>query len=107
MDSGIQCSPNKVADDTRLCGVDMMEERDIQRDPDRHEKGDCANLVKFNKAKCKVLHLGWDNPKHKYSLGSKWIESSPEDEDLGVLTDELNVTWQCPLTTQKANLVLG
>jgi len=57
--------------DTKLCGtLDMLEGSDaILGDPDRLEKWVQMNLMKFNKTKRNILHMGWGNSKHKYRLG--------------------------------------
>ena len=110
MDSGIECTLTKFANNTKLCGVvDTLEGRDaIHRDLDRLQRWACVNLIKFNKTRCEVLHMSQGNGKHKYRLGTEWIESSPNEKDLEVLVDEKpSMTRQCALAAQKANSILG
>ncbi|KAK4816266.1 LOW QUALITY PROTEIN: hypothetical protein QYF61_014338 [Mycteria americana] len=110
MDSEVECTFSKFADDPKLSGVvDTLEGRDaIQRHPDRLERWARANLMKFNNAKCKILHLRQRNPKDGYRLGNKSLESRPAETDWGVLVDEmLAMRQQCVLTAQKANRILG
>lgn len=44
--------------------------------------------MKFKKAKYKVLYEGQDNPKDKYRLSRKGMESSPEKTDKSFLTEK-------------------
>jgi len=72
------------------------------------EPDEVRNLMKFNKGKCRVLHLGRNNPMHQYRLGVDLLQSSSVKRDLGVLMDHrLTVSQQCDLVAKKNDGILG
>ncbi|RMC14137.1 hypothetical protein DUI87_09226 [Hirundo rustica rustica] len=87
--AGIKCSLCKFVDDTKLSGsVGLLEGRKaLQRDLDRLNLSTKASNTRFSKDKYWDLHLGHNIPMQYYRLGAEGLESSPVENDLGVLVN--------------------
>ena len=103
---------SNFADDMNQWGdIDSLEGWDAildRFDIDRLEQWTQVNFMRFNKSKCKVLHLGQGKPHYQYRLGEERIECNSAEKYLGgTVGGKLDMSQQSALAAQKANCVLG
>ncbi|TRZ26650.1 hypothetical protein HGM15179_000421 [Zosterops borbonicus] len=78
----------------------------LQKDFDRLERWAERNHLKFNKGKCRVLHLGKNNPLYQHRLEADLLESSCEEGPGDSVDNKLSLSQQCALGARKAIGVL-
>ena len=62
----------------------------------------------FNVDKCKIIHIGRQNPRFSYTMNDMQIQASDSERDLGIIIDETAKSGlQCAKAAKKGNQVLG
>ena len=105
----------KFADDTKYGRVIRTEEDRIQMQNDINRLLEWAELwqMEFNAKKCKIMHVGRNNPNHDYTMGGyapagTVLSVTSEEKDIGVIVhNSLKPSSHCGRAAKKANQVLG
>jgi hypothetical protein len=64
--------------------------------------------MEFNVKKCKVMHLGFNNPGHIYSMNNQQLATTEDKRDIGVcVSKNLKPSAQCAQAAKTAQTVLS
>ena len=110
MDEVVRAFLRKFADDTKMAMVIRNQEdaRRFQEDIDRLVEWAREWAMVFNASKCKVMHLGRNNPKYQYTMNGVEISEAHEEKDLGLWTDSsMKPGLQSECAAKNANQTLG
>ena len=110
LDDVIRAFIRKFADDTKIARIIETEEDAelLQKDIDAMVEWAKNWAMKFNVAKCKVLHVGRNNREYEYKMNGVRIEEVTKEKDLGIwVSDDLKPSEQCEAAAKKANSALG
>jgi ribonuclease P/MRP protein subunit RPP40 len=110
IDEGITNKLLKFADDTKLFGkVGTMEDIGrLREDLVKLVTWSKEWLMLFNVDKCKVMHVGHNNPKAEYKMEEGVLQRICEEMDLGIIVqDNLKCAGQCAKVVKTANRVMG
>ena len=80
----------------------------LQHDLQQLEKWSERWQLRFNSNKCKVMHLGRQNPRQNYTMGGTTLATTTSEKDLGVYVDtELTFEKHIETVVNQANRMLG
>ena len=104
-DSKIYC---RVPRTTDINPESVDEHELLQKDLHELHKWATKWKMSFNVNKCKIMHLGYSNPKHEYSLEDTALMETEIERDLGVQIDnKLKFSHHIKTIVAKANRMIG
>ena len=98
------------ADDTKIATTIENEEdgEKMQRIIDNLVEWAEKWKMSFNTKKCKIIHVGHNNPRRKYHMGGNELEEANDEKDLGVFIEaNMKPGKQCTAAAKSANFALG
>lgn len=101
---------NKFADDTKgLKEIkDMKDREQLQKALDNLVRWAKDWGMKYNVDKCKIMHIGRNNPGHCYSMEGRELVKIEEEKDVGVIVHKgLKPSQQCNKAANTARGVLN
>ncbi|CAM4413494.1 unnamed protein product, partial [Caretta caretta] len=110
LEKGVNSEVEKFADDTKLLKIVKTTEDCEELQKDLTKLSDWAKKwqMKFNVDKCKVMHIGKNNPNYTYNMTGANLATTNQERDLGVIVDSsLKTSMQYAVAVKKANRMLG
>uniref|UniRef100_K7F105 Reverse transcriptase domain-containing protein n=1 Tax=Pelodiscus sinensis TaxID=13735 RepID=K7F105_PELSI len=110
LEKGVSSEVVKFADDTKLFRIVKTEAdcEGLQEDLTKLSEWATKWQMKFNVDKCKVMHIGKNNPNYTYSMMGANLAMTNQERDLGVIVDSsLKTSTQRAAAVKKANRMLG
>jgi len=101
---------NKFADDTKAARSVQTEsdKQELQQSLDRMCEWADNWGMEFNIKKCKIMHVGRNNPRFQYKMKEQDLEETEQETDIGVIiTNDLKPSRQCCRASNKAGAVLA
>uniref|UniRef100_K7F1Z4 Reverse transcriptase domain-containing protein n=1 Tax=Pelodiscus sinensis TaxID=13735 RepID=K7F1Z4_PELSI len=110
LEKGVSSEVVKFADDTKLFRIVKPEADCEGLQEDLTKLSDWATKwqMKCNVDKCKVMHIGKNNPNYRYSMMRANLATTNQERDRGVIVDSsLKTSTQSAAAVKKANRMLG
>lgn len=105
--NGLRSQMSSFADDTCCYSNPVTQNGSLQGDIDAIKQWTTTWQMPLNDSKCSILHLGKNNPRIQYFIGSAQVTCVAEQNDLGIVVTE-DMKWENHINgiIKKANSIM-